>query len=81
MPMLSLKIVSPEKIIIDGNVESIRVPGTLGSFEILENHAPIISSLETGVVEYSTKDGMNSLNIKGGFVEVKKNEVNVCVEV
>ena len=44
--MLKLKIVSPEKIEFDGEVQSVLVPGTLGSFEILQNHAPIISSLE-----------------------------------
>lgn len=79
--MLTLKIISPEKIVYDGLAERVRVPGTLGSFEILENHAPIISSLDTGVVEYVTADGTQSLTINGGFVEVRKNEVNLCVEV
>ena len=49
--MLQLKIVSPEKIVFQGEVESVLVPGTLGSFEILKDHAPIISSLEVGKVE------------------------------
>ena len=44
--MLRLKIVSPEKVIYDGEVESVKVPGTQGAFEILNNHAPIISSPE-----------------------------------
>ena len=44
--MLNLKIVSPEKIEFEGDVERVIVPGTVGSFEILLNHAPIISSLE-----------------------------------
>ncbi len=79
--MLSLKIVSLEKIVFDGQVKSVRVPGTLGSFEILVGHAPIISSLETGIVDYVTQDGKQSLNINGGFVEVRKNEVSLCVEV
>lgn len=79
--MLTLKIVSPEKIVYDGPADRVRVPGTLGSFEILDNHAPIISSLETGLVEYVTGSGTASLAINGGFVEVRKNEVNLCVEV
>ncbi len=79
---LKLKIVSPEKIEFTGEVESVLVPGTLGSFEILNDHAPIISSLQTGIVEYSTKsDGKRQLNITGGFVAVHKNEVSLCVEV
>lgn len=79
--MLKLKIVSPEKIEFDGEVESILVPGSLGSFEILKDHAPIISSLEKGTVEYATKDGKHQLAILGGFVEVQKNMVSLCVEV
>ncbi len=79
--MLKLKIVSPEKVVFNGEVENVTVPGTLGSFEILTGHAPIISSLEVGVVEYTTQEGRKSMNIKGGFVEVKKNEVSLCIEV
>lgn len=79
--MLQLKIVSPEKVVFQGEVVSVLVPGTLGSFEILNDHAPIISSLEEGMVEYTTLEGKNVMNIRGGFVECKKNEVSLCVEV
>ncbi len=79
--MLKLKIVSPEKVVFQGDVDSVLVPGTLGSFEILKDHAPIISSLEVGKVEYATQEGKQTLDIQGGFVEVKKNEVSLCVEV
>lgn len=78
--MLKLKIISPEKVVYTGEVENVTVPGSLGSFEILTDHAPIISSLEEGKVEYTTKAGRKQLEIKGGFVEVKKNEVSLCVE-
>lgn len=79
--MLTLRIVSPEKVVFDGEVENVTVPGTLGSFEILNDHAPIISSLEKGTVEYTTKEGRHQMEIEGGFVEVKRNEVSLCVEV
>lgn len=79
--MLRLKIVSPEKIVFDGDVESVLVPGTLGSFEILNDHAPIISSLQPGKVEYATKEGKVQLMVLGGFVEVLKNKVSLCVEI
>lgn len=78
---LRLKIVSPEKVVYDGNADSVLVPGTLGSFEILNDHAPIISSLEKGVVEYGLNGVKEQLQISGGFVEVKKNVVCLCVEV
>ena len=74
--MLKLRIVSPERIEFTGEVESVKVPGTQGSFEILKDHAPIISTLGKGIVEY---DGQ-TLPILGGFVEVQKNQVSLCVE-
>ena len=48
--MMNLKIVSPERIEFEGQVESVKVPGSMGSFEILTSHAPIISSLDKGIV-------------------------------
>jgi F-type H+-transporting ATPase subunit epsilon len=74
--MLQLKIVSPERIEFTGEVESVKVPGAQGNFEILTDHAPIISILTKGLVEY---DGQQ-LSILGGFVEVQKNHVSLCVE-
>ncbi len=79
--MLRLKIVSPERIEFEGEVESVMVPGTLGQFEILVNHAPIISSLEKGTVTYTTPTGSHSIEIIGGFAEVQKNKVSLCVEI
>jgi len=78
--MLQLRIVSPEKVEYDGAVESVLVPGTMGQFEILNDHAPIISTLQKGVVEYVNGEGKASLDILGGFVEVQKNVVSLCVE-
>lgn len=79
---LRLKIVSPEKVEYTGEAASVLVPGTKGSFEILNDHAPIISSLQPGIVEYAVPNGeKRKMAITGGFVEVQKNEVNLCVEV
>ncbi|MDY4667710.1 MAG: ATP synthase F1 subunit epsilon [Prevotella sp.] len=78
--MLNLKIVSPEKTVFKGEVESVLVPGTAGEFEILTDHAPIISTLSEGRVQYSSKEGKKELQIHGGFVEVRRNEVSLCVE-
>ena len=74
--MLKLKIVSPERVEFSGEVESVKVPGSMGQFEILTDHAPIISTLQKGIVEY---DGQQ-LAILGGFVEEQKNEVSICIE-
>lgn len=78
--MLRLKIVSPENVVFDGEAESVLVPGTSGSFEILAQHAPIISSLEKGMVVYMVNGVKQRLEIDGGFVEVKRDEVCLCVE-
>ena len=53
--MLTLRIVSPERIVFTGEVDSVMVPGAVGPFEILNNHAPIISTLVEGKVEYTVK--------------------------
>lgn len=74
--MLKLKIVSPERIEFDGEVEQVVVPGARGQFEILTNHAPIISTLQKGTVVYNGQQ----LEILGGFVEVQKNVVSLCIE-
>lgn len=70
-----LEILTPEKKIYEGNVAIATFPGVDGSFQILDNHAPLISLLKQGVVEYKSKEATQSLNITGGVVEVLKNKV------
>lgn len=79
--MLKLKIVSPERVEFEGEAESVLVPGTQGQFEILNDHAPIISTLQKGYVEYGVKGAKERLDILGGFVEVQQNVVSLCVEI
>lgn len=79
--MLRLRIVSPEKVVYDGEVERVNVPGMLGNFEILQHHAPIISALQNGKVTYVNAEGTHELDVNGGFVEVQKDQVSLCVEV
>jgi F-type H+-transporting ATPase subunit epsilon len=52
----------------------------MGQFEILTGHAPIISSLGEGHVVYTAPDGKHTIDICGGFVEVQKNNVSLCIE-
>mgnify|MGYP003243816450 FL=1 len=77
---LHLVIVSPEKTLFKGVVTDVTLPGSQGIFMVLPKHAPLISSLEKGTLTYTTAEGEQSLEITGGFVEVRKNEVSVCVE-
>ncbi len=81
MKDLHLTIVSPEKEIFDGEVNSVTLPGTMGSFTILPQHAPIVSSLKAGTVSFVTKNGEErSQEIHGGFIEMSNNDVSVCVD-
>lgn len=78
--MLKLKIVSPEKILYEGETTSVKVPGVLGGMEILQNHAPLISALTAGKVEYTNAEGTEVIEVAGGFVEVLRNNVSLCIE-
>ena len=81
MEKLYLNIISPEKEIYDGEIESVTLPGTMGTFTILPQHAPIVSSLVSGTVTYVTKGAEEaSFNIKGGFVEMSDGIVSACVD-
>ena len=77
---LKLRIVTPEGVAFDGEVESVSVPGESGAFEVLQGHAPLISSLVPGRVSYKSASGAGGIDISGGFAEVRKNEVSVCAE-
>lgn len=54
---MNIAILTPEKEIFRGSIKSVKVPGTLGQFQVLKNHAPIVSSLEQGKVELVTASG------------------------
>lgn len=75
-----LEIITPDKKVFSGEVNSVRVPGTGGQFQILNNHAPIISTLQNGKVIIKTTSGNQSFDVKGGIVEVLKNKVVVLAE-
>ena len=79
--MIQLHIVSPERTLVETTVSNVTLPGTLGPFMVLKNHAPIISSLEKGDIVYVSGGKESRLSIAEGFVEVRDNKVDVCVEV
>ena len=77
---MNLVILSPEREIFSGAVKSVKVPGSFGSFEMLENHAPIVSSLSAGEVRILKPNGEKmTFNVEGGFVEMLNNEVSLLV--
>ncbi|MDB4902174.1 MAG: synthase subunit epsilon [Mucilaginibacter sp.] len=78
---MTLEILTPDKTLFEGEATSVTLPGTLGFFEILNNHAPIISTLEDGKVTVrggSAKE--DTFFIKGGVVEASHNKVVILAE-
>ena len=78
---MDLEIITPEKTIYKGEVDSVNVPGSKAPFTILHNHAPIISILEKGPVKFKPLGQPNEMiSIEGGVVEVKKNKIIILAE-
>ena len=77
---MHLEIITPDKKIFAGEVTSVSVPGKNGRFEMLNNHAPIISTLLNGKVKVKDKEGVKTFDVKGGVVEMLNNKVIILAE-
>jgi len=76
-----LEIVTPDKNIFEGEINLVQVPGTKGSFAVMNNHAPIISTLEKGEVRIINTDNKELFfEIDGGVIEVRNNKIMVLIE-
>jgi len=78
---MKLQIITPDKEVFAGDVTLVQVPGSKGSFQVLVNHAPIISTLDAGEVKIIDSAGKTSkLSIGGGVIEVKNNNIIILAE-
>lgn len=75
-----LEILTPDQKVFSGEITSVQVPGAAGSFEVLTNHAPIISILDRGNVTVRLSKEEKVFTIEGGLVEVLDNKVIVLAE-
>ena len=76
-----LDILTPEKLLFEGEIKSVKLPGTNGEFEILNNHAPIISTLSKGeICVTNSKNGKETFNINGGVIEMQNNKIIVLAD-
>ncbi len=78
---MQLEIITPEKKVFQGKVNSVQFPGSNGKFEVLNNHAPIISSLTKGnvrIIDINNK--IDIIKINGGVVEMQNNMIIVLAE-
>ena len=78
---MKLEIITPEKQLFSGEVNSVKFPGSNGGFEVLNNHAPIISTLSKGVIRVITKEkDTRTFDINSGVIEMQKNNIIVLAE-
>jgi len=78
---MKIEIITPDKKVFEGDIKSIRVPGKKGSFQVLKDHAPIISTLENGlVIMVDQEDAETRYEINGGVIEVKSNKIILLAE-
>jgi F-type H+-transporting ATPase subunit epsilon len=78
---MQLDILTPDEKIFSGDVSLVQLPGSTGSFEILNNHAPIISSLKAGKIKIINSEKQTQFfEINGGIVEVLKNKIIVLAQ-
>jgi F0F1-type ATP synthase, epsilon subunit (mitochondrial delta subunit) len=77
---MKVKIISPETLLYEGEASLVQLPGIDGSFEILNNHAPIISVLAKGTIRLTNNKETQTFNIKSGVVESSKNNIQILVQ-
>ena len=76
-----LEIITPEKELFNGEVNSVKFPGTNGGFEILNNHAPIISTLSKGAIRVTTNENhTEKFEINGGVIDMQNNKIIVLAD-
>lgn len=80
MKEFNLEIITPSKIAYSELVSSVTVPGTIGEFQVLYNHAPLVSTLEIGRIKIKSKDTEEIYATSGGTIEVLDNKVLILVD-
>jgi F-type H+-transporting ATPase subunit epsilon len=75
-----LRIVTPNRLLLDEQVREVTGPGTLGEFGVLPDHITFLTSLEIGTMSYRTDRGVQRLAVRGGFAEVASNVMTVLAD-
>jgi F-type H+-transporting ATPase subunit epsilon len=71
--MIKFKIVTPERILLETEVDSVTLPTRMGEITVLKDHVPMVSSLSAGEVKYKIAGSESFFAVSGGFIEVRKN--------
>ena len=75
-----IEVITPEKTLFSGEATVATFPGTEGSFQVMNNHSPLVSTLQAGTIVLKSDNGDKELNVLGGVVEVNKNKIIVLAE-
>ena len=76
-----LEILTPENKLFDNEIKQIEVPGTLGRFQMLNDHAPIVSTLVKGIIKITKSSGdEENIEIESGVIECHKNKIKILAE-
>ena len=77
---MTLKIISADAVLFDGTVSAVTMPGSMGEFTVLRNHASLLATLAAGNIRYTDESGVEqTVAIPGGIADVDDNKVSVCV--
>lgn len=77
---MTLKIISAEEIVFEGSVAAVTLPGAMGAFTVLRNHASLVSTLTAGNISYTDEQAnVHTVAITGGLADVDNNVVSVCL--
>ncbi len=77
---IQLTIVSPEKVLFEGLVRYVQMPGVMGLFSVLYEHAPLLTNLISGEIKFKSNGVTQKIPLQSGFVSVSNNQVSVCIE-
>lgn len=77
---MTLKIISANEIVFEGNAVSVTLPGSIGAFTVLDRHASLISTLVSGNIVYKDDQGQeHTIEVPGGIADIDNNIVSVCI--
>lgn len=82
MNPIRLIVITPESTLVDKEVEKVFLPGLLSPFEVLKDHAPLVSILDKGLIRFCAEgEEMEEISVRSGFAEVRDNKVTAAVEI
>lgn len=77
---MELVVISPQGVLLTVSADCVTLPGSMGAFSVLKNHAPLVSTLEKGEIVYTSDNKEKRYPVEGGISVVEKNRIQVLIE-